>query len=136
MTEQRLRLERRIAGWMADEAGGAPELLLERVLETTARTAPRPRWWAQLAERRMRSRAMRTAVGLPNRALVFVALLALLLAALAAIAAGAGLFEQRGDQTGDWPGFRGGAGRTAGVRARPAGAPLARWEVPSAAAAP
>ena len=134
MTEQRLPLERMIAGWMADEAAGAPEPLLERVLETTARTAPRPRWWAQLAERPMRSRAMRTAVGLPNRALVFVALLALLLAALAAIAAGAGLFEQRGDQTGDWPGFRGGADRTGVALAGPAGNPVVMWQFHAAGA--
>jgi hypothetical protein len=127
MNEQ-MPFERMVAGWMADEATGAPDALLERILETTSRTVPRPRWWAQLAERPMRSRAMRTAVGLPNRGLVYVALLALLLAALAAFAVGAGLFEQKGADTGDWPGFRGGADRSGIADLGPAGNPVVAWQ--------
>src|SRR5947199_303046 len=107
MNEQ-MPLERMIAGWMADEASGAPESLIEKILETTSRTGPRPRWWAQLAERPMRSRAMGTAVGLPNRGLVYATLIALLLAGLAALAIGASILLNRSGPA-DWSGFRGNA---------------------------
>jgi len=55
MTEQQLPIERLVAGWMADEAAGAPEPLLDQILATTGRSRPRPRWWAMLTEAPMRS---------------------------------------------------------------------------------
>ncbi len=78
MTEQRMPLERLVAGWMADEASGAPQPVLEQILATTARTTPRPRVWALVAEPTLRGRATRAAVGLPNRGLVLATLVALL----------------------------------------------------------
>jgi hypothetical protein len=69
MTEQ-MSLERLVAGWMAEEAGGAPDELLGQILATTQRTRPRPRWWAVLSERPLRTTSGPAAVGLRHRGLV------------------------------------------------------------------
>ncbi len=125
-----LPFERMVAGWMADEAAGAPDEVLGRILATTSATRPRPRWWAQLAERPMRTRTTRAAVGMPNRGLVLAAILALLLVAIAGAAVGAWLVLRPPPpiETGDWSGFRGNADRSGvGVRG-PAGSPVLNWQ--------
>jgi outer membrane protein assembly factor BamB len=128
MTEQQLPLERMVAGWMADEAAGAPQALLEQILETTARTTPRPRLWALAAEPTLRGRTMRAAVGLPNRRLVLAAVLGLLLAAIAGIAVGAYLLlNPKPAETADFPGFRGDAARGAVGLQGPIGNPVLAW---------
>jgi hypothetical protein len=130
MNEQ-LSLERRIAGWMADEAAteAAPEGLLSDILITTRRIRPRPSWWALLAEPPMRSRRPRMAVGLPNRGLVLAAVIALLLAALLGIAVGANLLIPHPPPATivDWPGFRGSSDRQAAGLTGPAGKPVTAW---------
>ena len=63
MTQQPMPLERMIAGWMADEAAGAPEAVLDQILATTAKTAPRPRIVAIVAEPTLRTRTGRAGVG-------------------------------------------------------------------------
>lgn len=133
MTEQRVPLERLIAGWMADEATGAPEPLLEQILATTARTTPRPRVWALAAEPTLRGRSARAAVGLPNRGLVLAAVAGLVLAAIAALALGAALLlNQRPDEGGDVPGFRGDAARAASGLIGPVGNPVPAWQFQAA----
>src|SRR3954464_6018673 len=129
MSEQ-MPLERMIAGWMADEAVGAPQQALDRILATTSRARPRPRWWAVLAEPTMRSRTAPVAVGLANRRLVLVVVLALLAVALAAAVAGASLLlnRQPTETAADWPGYRGSADH-AGVGVQgPLGNPVLAWQ--------
>jgi outer membrane protein assembly factor BamB len=128
MTEQQLPLERLIAGWMADEAAGAPEPLLEHILEATRRTAPRPRWLALAAEPTMRGRTGRAAIGLPNRGFVLATALTLLLLALAAVVVGAYLLlNPKPPETADWPGFRGDASRSGVAVEGPTGNPVTLW---------
>ena len=67
MTDQRLPLERMIAGWMADEAVDVPVRALDDVLAETRRITPQPRWWALLRERPLRAADRRVAVGIPHR---------------------------------------------------------------------
>jgi len=130
MTEQQLPLERLVAGWMADEAAGAPEPLLEKILATTGRSRPRPRWWAMLTEAPMRSARTRVAVGLPNRGFVYAALIALLLAGLAALAVGASILLNRPGpaDAADWSGFRGNADHAGVGLEGPTGNPVLGWQ--------
>src|SRR3954452_11061196 len=129
MTEQQMPLERLIAGWMADEAAGAPVAHLEEILRTTGRTSPRPRIVALIAEPTVRGRASRAAVGLPNRGLVLAAIAVLLIAALTAIAVGAYLLLQpKPPESADWSGFRGGADRTGVGLVGPTGKPAVAWQ--------
>jgi outer membrane protein assembly factor BamB len=130
MTEQQMPLERLVAGWMADEAAGAPEPLLEQILTTTGRSRPRPRWWAMLTEAPMRSPRTRVAVGLPNRGLVYAALIALVLAGLAALAIGASILLNRPGptDTADWSGFRGNADHAGIGLQGPTGNPVLDWQ--------
>jgi len=130
MTEQRLPLERLVAGWMADEAAGAPEPVLQQILATTVRTRQRPRWWSLLVEAPMRSQRARAAVGLPNRGLVYAALIALLLAMLAALAVGASILLNRTGppDAADWPGFRGNADHAGIGLEGPTGNPVLDWQ--------
>ena len=129
MSEQ-MPVERMIAGWMADEAAGAPEAVLDRILVTTSRARPRPRWWAALAEPTMRLRTVPVAVGLANRRLVFAVILALLAIALAAAAVGASLLLNRGptETAADWPGFRGSADHSGVGGQGPVGNPVLAWQ--------
>jgi len=130
MTEQQLPLERMLAGWMADEATGAPEPILAEILATTGRIRPRPRWWALLVERPMRSGRARVAVGLANRGLVYAALIALLLAGLAALAIGASILLNRAGPAdpADWSGFRGNADHAGVGLQGPTGNPVLAWQ--------
>jgi outer membrane protein assembly factor BamB len=129
MTEQQLPLERMLAGWMADEATGAPEPILAEILATTGRIRPRPRWWALLVETPMRSGRARVAVGLANRGLVYAALIALLLAGLAALAIGASILLNRAGPAdpADWSGFRGNADHAGVGLQGPTGNPVLAW---------
>lgn len=126
---QQMPLERMLAGWMADEATGAPDAALEQILDTTRRSTPRPRIWALAAEPTMRRRTARAAVGLSNRGLVLGLAAALVLAALAALAIGASILltPQPTPATGDWPGFRGGVDRAGTGLTGPAGNPILAW---------
>ena len=92
---------------MADEAGVAPDQVLDQILATTASIRPRPRLWAVVVEPRMRSRTMPVAVGIANRRLVLAVVLAILAVALAAAVAGASLLLNRipSDTAADWPGL-------------------------------
>src|SRR3954468_11761584 len=129
MTEQQMPLERQIAGWMADEATGAPEALLDQILAITAKQTPRPRIVALVAEPTLRTRTARAAVGLPNRGLVLAAVLGLLLAAVAGLAIGAYLLlNQKPEETADWPGFLGTADHRAAAVKGPTGNPLVGWQ--------
>ncbi len=129
MTQQPMPFERAIAGWMADEAAGAPDPLLEQILQTTARTAPRPRLVAVIAEPTLRGRTGRVAVGLPNRGLVLAAIAGLLLAAFAAAAIGAWLLlNQKPTETADWPGFLGTTDHRALAVDGPKGHPVVTWQ--------
>jgi len=134
MNEQ-MPFERVVAGWMADEAGGAPDEALERILSTTRRLRPQPRWWALVTESPMRMRTTRVAVGLPNRRLVLLAALLLLLIALVAVAVGSGLLL-RNDQLagGDWSGFRGNADHSGVGIQGPTGNPVLNWRFPATGA--
>jgi outer membrane protein assembly factor BamB len=127
MNEQ-MPLERLVAGWMADEAAGAPEPLLDQILATTARTTPQPSWRARLAEPTLR-RSGRTAIGLPNRSLVFATVALLLLAALVALVVGAILLQNRPQEpsSDDWLGFRGDAARSGVATQGPVGNPVTLW---------
>jgi outer membrane protein assembly factor BamB len=130
MTQQPMPLERMVAGWMVDEATGAPEALLDQILATTTRTQPQPRIVALVAEPTLRGRTTRAAVGLPNRGLVLATVLALVLAALAGLAVGAYLlFNEKPAETADWPGFRGTADRQPAGLTGPVGNPVAAWDV-------
>jgi len=130
MTQQQLPLEQMIAGWMADEAAGAPEQVLERILATTAKTAPRPRIVALVAEPTLRTRTTRAAVGLPGRRLVLIAVLALLLAAVAGLGIGAYLLLNQAPphETADWQGFLGSADHRSRAVEGPKGNPVASWQ--------
>ena len=134
MTEQQMPFERIVAGWFADAgsdaAATAPDAALDRILETTRTTRPRPRVWAVLAEPTMRLGVRRAAVGVPNRRLILVLAAALLLAALAAAAVGAGLLLNRHptDTAADWPGFRGAADHAGIGTQGPVGRPKLAWQ--------
>lgn len=138
MTGQRIPLERLIAGWMADEgmAAAAPPALLEQILATTARVKPQPRWRALLAEPTMRGGAAQVTVGLPSRGLALAVIAGLLLAAIAAVAIGAYLLlnPKPPPESGDWPGFRGGADRSGVAIQGPAGNPVQLWALPTTGA--
>lgn len=126
---ERTPLERLVAGWMADEAAGSPEPLLERILATTARTTPQPAWRARLAEPTMRGRSGQTAIGLRNRGLAFATIALLLLAAFVALVVGATLLRDRppAPSSDDWPGFRGDATRSGVATQGPVGNPVTLW---------
>ena len=86
MTSQQ-SLERLVAGWMADQPPVASDgALIDRVVETTSRQRPRPRWLALLLEAPMRTHA-RVIVGSPTRRMALVVAL-LILGLLAAVGVG------------------------------------------------
>src|SRR5688500_13013110 len=114
--------ERRLAAWMADEAApSVPADAIDHLLLTTSRMRPRPRWLALLKETPMRQNS-RLVVGSPTRRLALAAVLALLLVATT-IVVGAMLLNTRA-AVGDWPFFRGDAGRSGAGLHGPAGRPV------------
>lgn len=124
MTSQR-SLERLVAGWMADQRPVAfDDELIDRVLATTSRRRPRPRWLALLLEAPMRTHA-RVTVGSPTGRMALVVAL-LILGLLAAVGVGS-LLLQRQPQTADWPGYLGGPSHDGTGGTGPVGNPVVRW---------
>ena len=124
MTSQQ-SLERLVAGWMADQPPVASDAeLIDRVVATTARQRPRPRWLALLLETPMRTHA-RVTVGSPTGRMALVVAL-LILGLLAAVGVGSFLL-QRQPQPADWPGYRGGPGHDGTGGTGPVGNPVVRW---------
>jgi outer membrane protein assembly factor BamB len=124
MTSQQ-SLERLVAGWMADEAGTPGDVeFIDRMVETTRRQRPRPRWLALVVEAPMRGQA-RLVVGSPTRRLAFAATL-VVLALLGALAVGAFLLQRQALLDG-WAGFRGGPGHDGAASVGLVGNPVARW---------
>ena len=120
---QRLPMELRVAGWMADEGDGAmPDALVAAVLERTSDLGQRPQVVALVLEPPLR---IRQEVLVGSRALRYGLLAAaILLAALAAVAASILLRPPAPDA---WPSFRGGSDRAGVGRDGPVGHPVERW---------
>ena len=124
MTSQQ-SLERLVSGWMADQPPVASDAeLIDRVVASTARQRPRPRWLAHLREAPMRTHS-RVVVGSPTRRMALVVAL-LILGLLAAVGVGS-ILLQRQVQTADWPGYRGGSSHNGTGGTGPVGNPVVRW---------
>jgi outer membrane protein assembly factor BamB len=120
----RLPMELRVAGWMADEAGGpAPDDLIAAVLERTTDAAQRPELLARVVERPMHV-DRQLVVGSFGLRLGIAAAAAL----LAVLAFAAALLLVRPALPDDWPGFRGGADHAGVGQSGPAGRPVLRWK--------